>query len=109
MAQDVLESNQQRKLQPAPLRLFDNIRQVHRRAGIAQRHGHDVPGLVNVKVFSAPTTNVVQITSRLDVPGLVAISRVARFHHFRTMRTIELCRGNSIGVLKNLLAGRGEA
>src|ERR1017187_1294893 len=33
MAQDGLKSNQQRKLQPAPLRLFDNIRQVHRRAG----------------------------------------------------------------------------
>jgi hypothetical protein len=48
--------------------------------------------------------NVVQIASGLDVPGLVAIGRVAHFHYFRTMRTIELCRWNSIGVLKILSA-----
>ena len=104
VAQDVLESNQQRELQPAPLRLLDHIRQVHRRAGIAQRLGHDVPRFVDVEVFGAPAMNVVQIARGLDVPRLAAIGRVAHFHYFRTMRTIELCRGNSIGVLQNILA-----
>ena len=70
VAQDVLESDQQRELQPARLGLLDDIGQVHRRAGIAQGLGHNVPGLVDVKVFRAPAMNVVQVASRLDVPGL---------------------------------------
>ena len=91
MAQDVLESNQQRKLQPAPLGLLDHIRQVHRRAGVAQRLGHDVPGFVDVKVFRPPAMNVVQITSGLDVPGLAAHRSSCSFPslqndaHYRTL------------------------
>ena len=53
--------------------------------------------------YSAPQPmDVVQIAGGLDVPRLAAVGRIAHFHYFRTMRTIELCRGNSIGVLRIL-------
>src|ERR1035438_9460397 len=109
VAQDVLESNQQRKLQPASLGFFDHIGQVHRRAGIAQRLGDDMPGLVDVKVLRAPTMNVVQVASGLDVPGLLPTGRVGRFHRLRTMRTIGLCPWNSIVVLKILWGAKRDA
>ena len=91
VAQDVLESDQQRELQPARLGLLDHIGQVHRRAGILQRLGHDVPGFVDVKVLRAPAMDVVQIARRLDVPGAVGIGRDCSSSMLQNERTIELC------------------
>ena len=53
VAQDVLEPDQHRELQPAAFGLLDDIGQVHRGAGFAQRAGHDVPASLMSK-YSAP-------------------------------------------------------
>ena len=89
--QDVLKPDQHRKLQPARFGFFDHVGQVHRRAGVPQRLGDDVPGFIDVEVLRAPTMNVIQIPSGLDIPRLVPsvellISLASNRAHHRTAR-----------------------
>ena len=84
MPQNVLKADEQRKLQPAPLRLLDHVRDVHRRAGILQRLGDDVPGVVDVEIFRAPAMDVVKRARRLDVPRWRrCVSRIAHLEWFK--------------------------
>ena len=106
VAQNVLKPDQQRKFQPARLRLLDHIGEIHRRAGVLQRLGDDVPGVVDVEVFRAPAVDVVQIAGGLDVPRLAGVGRIAHFDCLRSKRTIEVCAENSIRGMKIFLCRR---
>ncbi len=69
VAQNILEADEHRKLQsPAP-GLLDHVSQIHHRPIFAQRHGDDVPGLIDVEVWRAPTIDVVKGARGLDVPS----------------------------------------
>src|SRR2546425_10180859 len=73
VAKDVLKADEQRKFQAARFGLLDHIREIHRRAGLLQRHRDDVAPGVDVEIFRAPTVDVVKTARGLDVPGLGAV------------------------------------
>src|SRR5437764_411178 len=70
MAKDVLEADEQRKLQPARFGLFDHVAELNGGAGFLQRRGHDVAGFINVKIFRAPTVDVVRLRAAWMSQGL---------------------------------------
>ena len=68
--QNILEPDEQRKFQPAPLRLLDHVGEIHGRARVLQRLGDDVTGVVDVKIFRAPALDVVKRAGGFDAPRL---------------------------------------
>ena len=79
VAQNILEPEQHRKLQPATLGLLNHVGQIHHRPILPQRHGHDVSGIIDVEVLRSPTIDVVQSARRLDIPGGRRRSNLAHF------------------------------
>ncbi len=77
--QYILEPDQHRKLHPPPLGLFDHVRHIHHRSVLPQRHGHDVPRLIDVKVPRPPAIDVVEGACGLDVPGGCRRGNLAHF------------------------------
>ncbi len=91
VAQNVLEPDEQRKLQPARLRLLDHIGQIHRHARVLQRPRHDVSGVVDVVILRAPAMDVVKRARRLDVPRRRRVLCIAHLMNlnranYKTMR-----------------------
>src|SRR5206468_11790055 len=74
--------------------------QVHRGAAVLQWPGNDAPALADVIVFCAPTMDVVQIPSVLDLPGPVAVGRITHLDCVNPKRTIERCAWISIVGMK---------
>ena len=103
VAEDVLEPDEHREFESAAFGLLDDIRQVHRSAGLLQRPGHDVAGFVDVEVFRPPSLNVVEVSGGLEVPAVVRVSRIAH-RSFESKRTIGGCAQNSIRGIKLFLA-----
>ena len=68
MAKNILEADEQRKFQPATLRLLDHVGDVHGRARVLQRLGDDVAGVVDVKILRAPALDVVKRAGGFDAP-----------------------------------------
>ena len=68
MAQNILETNQERKLQAARLRLLRNISKVHRNSAFLQRTSHHVPFVIDVEIFRAPSVDVIKSAGGLDSP-----------------------------------------
>src|ERR1043166_825314 len=93
VAQDVLKANQDRELQSAHPGLFDHIGQIHSRAGVAQRFGHDAAGFIDVEVFGPPAMNVVQVAGVLDAPGLVGLARITHFDDLRSSALYDAASG----------------
>ena len=79
VSEDVLESDQNRKLQPARLGFFDDVGEIDRGPGIPLWLGGDSTGFADIEVTGAPPVNAVQIPSLLDIPRLAGLARVAHF------------------------------
>ena len=67
--QNVLEPDEDRKFQAATLRLLNDVGDIDHRAVLAQGHGDDVSGIIDVEVLRPPTVDVVKGARGLDVPG----------------------------------------
>jgi hypothetical protein len=88
VAQNVLETDQEWKLQSAAFGLLQNVGQINSRSGFLQRRGNDVPGFIDVKIFRAPPINVIKIARRLNIPGFGTVRGVS--HWFVMFKTSAL-------------------
>ena len=105
VAQDVLEPDQHRELQPARLGLLDDVGQVHRRAGVPQRLGDDVPGFVDVEVLRAPAMNVVQVSGVPGCPTARWRRSNCSSRALQIERTIKSCAQKATAVRKSFSPG----
>ena len=82
VAQNILETDEQRKLQLPLAGLFDDVRDLNGRPFFAQRSDHYVSGLVHVEVTGPPSVDIVEGTRSGDVPRSGGSSRDGiRFAH----------------------------
>ena len=103
MAKDVLETNQQRELQTARLRLLRYVADFDARAVLLKRAGHDMSGFVDVEVFRSPARDVVQVSRSLDAPGRRGGGGFSD-RHFANVRTIRRRPWIATGVSRYLRA-----
>ena len=68
MAENILETNENGKLQTASFGLFHNVGDVHVDAAIMQRPSHNVTLVIDVEIFRAPAIDVIQRARRLYAP-----------------------------------------
>src|SRR5206468_12239441 len=80
MAQDVLETNEQRKFQATGLGLFDHVVDLNAGPVFLERSRDHVPRFVDVEVFRTPALDVIQIARVLDVPGRRGDSGFSQSH-----------------------------